>query len=69
MTFCVIGATDQVVIIRSVYLVNKVLKHAKACKASGDLMVPELPSAAFWTVTVDSGEKFRDFYCASVKIQ
>lgn len=44
-----------------VYLVQRVLHHARACGCKGTLVVPEWPSAVFWPLLCNTGYGFRDF--------
>ncbi len=42
-------------------LIGSTLKHARICKASGILLVPEWTSAYFWPLLTPDGRKFYDF--------
>ena len=44
-----------------VYLVPRVIGHARVCKASGTLIVPEWQSAPFWPLLHPSKGEFADF--------
>ena len=44
-----------------VYLVARVIGHARVCKASGTLIVPEWQSAPFWPLLHPSKGEFADF--------
>ena len=44
-----------------VYLIPRTLRYAKACKASGTLLVPYWPSAVFWPMVCAESDKFADF--------
>ena len=47
-----------------IYLVPRVLYHARVCKCKGTLIVPEWPSAVFWPLISPDGQKFADFVVA-----
>ena len=51
-----------------VYLIPRVIKHARACKATGTLVVPCWPSAAFWPIICPDGEKFADFILDMIEL-
>ena len=44
-----------------VYLVPRVVQHARMCKAKGTLVVPEWPSAPFWPILFPEKVKFAPF--------
>ena len=44
-----------------VYLVPRVIQHARKCKARGTLVVPEWPSAPFWPILFPEEGKFAAF--------
>lgn len=44
-----------------VYLVPRVLHHARACTCKGTLVVPEWPSALFWPLLCQQGGGFHKF--------
>lgn len=43
------------------YLVCRVLQHARVCKSSGTLIVPQWESAVFWPVLCPDGKHFAEF--------
>lgn len=49
-----------------VYLVPRVLHHARACKCKGTLVVPEWPSAVFWPLLCSSEKGFDKFVVDSI---
>lgn len=44
-----------------VYLIPRTIRHAKACKAGGTLLVPYWPSAVFWPMIYNDSDRFADF--------
>ena len=44
-----------------VYLVPRVIQHARKCKAQGTLVVPEWPSAPFWPILFPEESKSAPF--------
>ena len=50
------------------YLIPRVIKHARACKAAGTLVVPCWPSAVFWLIICPNGEKFADFILDTIEL-
>ena len=44
-----------------IYLVPRVLHHARACRCVGTLIIPEWPSAIFWPLICSFGKVFADF--------
>ena len=44
-----------------VYLVPHVIQHASKCKARGTLVIPEWPSAPFWSILFPEEGKFAPF--------
>ena len=51
-----------------VCLIPRTIKHAKACKAAGTLVVPCWPSAAFWPIIYPDGETFAKFILEVVEL-
>lgn len=49
-----------------VYLVARLLHHAKACKCEGTLVVPEWPSAVYWPLLCPSENTFTNFVVDSM---
>lgn len=43
-----------------IYLVPKLLRHLKVCAASGTLIVPDWPSAPFWTLLFSNSSSFHN---------
>ena len=48
------------------YLVPRVLHHARLCKCEGTLVVPEWPSAVFWPLLCDNESSFAEFVVDSM---
>ena len=52
---------DNNLIVPPVYLVPRVIKHMKHCKAKGTLIVPFWRSATFWPFLLESAQVFKPF--------
>ena len=45
-----------------VYLIPRVIGHARKCRAVGMLVVPEWPSAPFWPILYPNGKGSKAIY-------
>ena len=50
-------------------LIGEVLRHVQACSASGTLVIPEWPSAAFWPLLFSQYSGFRGLVKNVIRIQ
>ena len=51
-----------------VYLICRVLQHARVCYSIGTLVVPQWESAPYWPVLCPDGEQFAEFVHGVVQL-